>query len=280
MDEYTLKSENMISGTKALAIKLSKINSYTEEQSYLLVKSIYKDFLSNINAASEFDEIKLNPKFVIALIQVCLEIELTLEERVNCNSMIYKQLSITTKNKYLEKLYTFLGIIVNRTMTDKLMQCGLSQVLASYLAVVRKSSFNQKDNINRLNFAITCLEPELMTVQRITDIYAMLCNTVDDIELLFTTTMLDTYVFKATDSWITNKILMTAKNMNSSLLSLLESLNPHAIESIFMEYNQIIENGGYTQNDVRFSLASVDNNIFPNIYYMVNYLYSKNIYLP
>ena len=265
MDEYTLKSENMISGTKALAIKLSKINSYTEEQSYLLVKSIYKDFLSNINASSEFDEIKLNPKFVIALIQVCLEIELTLEERVNCNSMIYKQLSITTKNKYLEKLYTFLGIIVNRTMTDKLMQCGLSQVLASYLAVVRKSSFNQKDNINRLNFAITCLEPELMTVQRITDIYAMLCNTVDDIELLFTTTMLDTYVFKATDS---------------SLLSLLESLNPHAIESIFMEYNQIIENGGYTQNDVRFSLASVDNNIFPNIYYMVNYLYSKNIYLP
>ena len=160
------------------------------------------------------------------------------------------------------------------------MQCGLSQILASYLAVVRKSSFDKSDNINRLNFAITCLEPELMTVQRITDIYAMLCNTVDDIELLFTTTMLDTYVFKATDSWITNKILMTAKNMNSSLLSLLESLNPQAIESIFMEYNQIIDNGGYNQFDVRFSLASIDKNVFPNIYYMVNYLYSKNVYLP
>ena len=146
MDEYSMSS-----GPKEIIDKFQNINSFTEEQTYQVVKSIYKDFLSNINDSSEFDSLKTNPKFVIGLIQVCLEIELTLEERVYCNSMVYKQLSLSTKDKYLEKLYTFLGIIVNRTVTESLMKCGLSQILASYLAVVRKSSFHKTDNINRLN---------------------------------------------------------------------------------------------------------------------------------
>ena len=109
-----------------LANKLESINNLNEEDSYNLIKDEYKTFLSSIIDNPVFDKIKTNPKFIISLSQVCLETELTLDERVNCNSMIYKQLSITTKTPYLEKLYSFLGFVVNRTISNKLIQCGLT----------------------------------------------------------------------------------------------------------------------------------------------------------
>lgn len=263
-----------------LANKLESINQLNEEESYNLIKSEYKNFLSSIIDNPVFDKLKSNPKFIISLSQVCLESELTLDERINCNSMIYKQLSITTKTPYLEKLYSFLGFIVNRTITNKLIQCGLTLSLASYLAVVRKSSFDNKNNINRMNFSILCLGPEIMTIQRITDIYATLSNTIDDIKILFLTTMTDIYVTYSSNPSITEDMRITNKNMNNALLSIIESLTPHDIESILVEYNDMIENNMYDENDVRFSLSNIDPKLFPNINYIVNHLYSKQIYLP
>lgn len=263
-----------------LANKLESINNLNEEDSYNLIKDEYKTFLSSIIDNPVFDKIKTNPKFIISLSQVCLETELTLDERVNCNSMIYKQLSITTKTPYLEKLYSFLGFVVNRTISNKLIQCGLTLSLASYLAVVRKSSFYIKNNINRMNFSILCLGPEIMTIQRITDIYATLSNTIEDIKILFLTTMTDIYVTYSSNQSITDDMRITNKNMNNALLSIVESLTPHDIESIFKEYNELIENNMYDENDVRFSLSNIDPKLFPKINYVVNYLYSKQIYLP
>lgn len=263
-----------------LANKLESINNLNEEDSYNLIKDEYKNFLSSIIDNPVFDKIKTNPKFIISLSQVCLETELTLDERVNCNSMIYKQLSITTKTPYLEKLYSFLGFVVNRTISNKLIQCGLTLSLASYLAVVRKSSFDIKNNINRMNFSILCLGPEIMTIQRITDIYATLSNTIEDIKILFLSTMTDIYVTYSSNQSITDDMRITNKNMNNALLSIVESLTPHDIESIFKEYNELIENNMYDENDVRFSLSNIDPKLFPKINYVVNYLYSKQIYLP
>lgn len=270
-------NENII-GIEMIAEKLNTINNMNEEEAYNLVKKEYKNFLSNIINDPSLDDIKSNPKFIISLIQVCLETELALDERINCNSMIYKQL--TTSSSYMEKLYSFLGFIVNRNITNKLVHCGLSLSIASYLAVVRKSSFDINNNINRLNFSILCLGPEIMTIQRITDIYVSLSNTIEDIKTLFMVSMIDIYVSYSSNSSITDKMRYTNKNMNNALLSILESLKPHDIESILLEYSKMIENNMFDENDVRFSLSNIDSKLFPNIYYVVNSLYLKQVYLP
>ena len=278
-DKYSLDAKNLVSDPNPLYDKLSKISSSSLEDGYKIARDNCKEFFSNIINYPIYDGIKKDPKFVIALIQACMDIELTLDQRINCNSMIYKQLSISHSSPYLERLYSYLGLIVNRNMSYKFMKCGIPQILASYLAVVRKSSFDPKANINRLNFAITCLDPQVMTVQRIADIYATISNTIDDIKLLFIATMLDTYVFKNKDKWITDKVMQTARNMNSALLSILESVGIEHIGSILLEYNEVIESNGLVIDDVRFSLSDIDRNLFPCISYMVDSLIAKQIYL-
>ena len=86
-------------------------------------------------------------------------------------------------------------------------------------------------------------------------------------------------ITKNKDKWITDKVMQTARNMNSALLSILESVGIEHIGSILLEYNEVIESNGLVIDDVRFSLSDIDRNLFPCISYMVDSLIAKQIYL-
>lgn len=279
-DKNLFGTSEIISGPNALAKRLNKIEKLNDEFAYMLVKKEYKNFLSNIIDDSVFDKIKMSTKFINALTQVCLENKLTYDERIYCNSMIYKQLP-KISNNYLRKIYYILGLVVNKTIANKIMsECNLDQVLSSYLAVIRKSSFSSKDNIVRLNFSIMCLDPKLMTAQKITDLYCTVFNSSEDIRNLFLNTIVDNYVYNSDEDWITDDILATAKNMEIALLSILDSLDVRIIVDILMDYSRIVKLNALDSDEVRISFSRIDRKSFKNISIAIDELECKDIKLP
>lgn len=282
MEQYSINMEEIVSGPNLLAERLKDIDNLTDNELYDILKSSYHIFLSNAINSPVFRALRQNPRFIIVLSQIVVEVDLTLEQRVYCNAMLYKELSnLNPENTTLQRVYYILGMNANYNMTKKIMDAGIKQALAIYIAIVRKSSFSNSDNISRLNFTIVCDKPEVMTVQTITDVYCAIFNTIEDIKNLFLLTIRDTYVFTSNESWITEDTLRIASNMNFAVLSLLESLPINKIKKILKEYGTMAMMDDLSLEDVRFSFKRLDLTQFPNIQEVVNFLRIEyNLVLP
>lgn len=260
------QKEVIIFDPVTLGKRLEHIDAIPDEEVYSILKQYYPIFLSNAIHSSELKFLRRNAKFITILSQVIIEVDLTLEQRTYCNAMLYKEMSETTDDTYLQKLYYILGLHANQNMTHKIMSTGVDKALSTYLAIIRKSSFNPKDNVSRLNFTIMCGKPEIMTVQRITDIYCAIFNTISEIKDLFLLTVRDTYVFTCHESWITEDILRIANNMNFAVLSILESLDHKKLKEILKDYGNMAIIDDLETSDVRFSFKKMDFTNFKNIH--------------
>ena len=276
MEQYTLNVESIVAGPTILADRLSEMDKLSDEELYSILRGSYSVFLSNAINSPCLDFLRHNSRFITILSQVIMEVELKLDERIYCNSMIYKELS-ETESPYLQRVYYILGMLANQNIMSKIMSTGIDKALATYLAVVRKSSFNFKDNVSRLNFAIMCATPEKMTVQRITDIYCALFNTVTEVKDLFFLIIRDTYVFSSEEDWITPDILQVARNMNCAVLSILDSLSRDKLYEILSEYAHMILIEDLTEEDVRFSFKIVSPIEFPKIVSVMTELADKEL---
>lgn len=261
---YGVNTVDMVHSPSSLANVFLDIESMSDEDCYNILNKNYSVFLSNEINSPHFDRLRRSSRFISVLTQVCIENDLTYEQRVYCNSMLYTELA-KTDNVYMQKVYYILGWVVNKDMVNKIMECNIDQVLATYLAISRKSTFNSKDNISRLNFSIMCSNPDTMTVQRITDIYCAIFNTVEDVKELFLLNIRDTYVFTSDEDWITPDILKVARNMDSAVISILDSLPINALEKLLNEYNNMCIIDALDEDDVRFSFKDVDINKFRHI---------------
>ena len=270
----------LISGPISLAKIFSKIDNMNDEEAYDLIRKYYKEFFTNTILDTAYDSLKQSTRFINLLIQVCIDYTLSYEERVYCNSMIYNEFIKFNDKKYIQKLYFILGMVVNRTVTNRIMNCGIDSILSIYLAVARKSSFDKNTNISRLNFCITCSDPNVMTIQRITDLYCELFNTKEDIKDLFLNIAKDTYVFNSDDEWITDDILTIAKNMNIAILSILDTLDLDYIELILMKYHDMITIENIDESDARISFKYLDKDQYRSISLILDKLASKDIFLP
>lgn len=270
----------LISGPISLAKIFSKIDNMNDEEAYDLIRKYYKEFFTNTILDTAYDSLKQSTRFINLLIQVCIDYTLSYEERVYCNSMVYNEFIKFNDKKYIQKLYFILGMVVNRTVTNRIMNCGIDSILSIYLAVARKSSFDKNINISRLNFCITCSDPNVMTIQRITDLYCELFNTKEDIKDLFLNIAKDTYVFNSDDEWITDDILTIAKNMNIAILSILDTLDLDYIELILMKYHDMITIENIDESDARISFKYLDKNQYRSISLILDKLASKDIFLP
>ena len=122
-----------------------------------------------------------------------------------------------------------------------------------------------------------CATPEKMTVQRITDIYCALFNTVTEVKDLFFLIIRDTYVFSSEEDWITPDILQVARNMNCAVLSILDSLSRDKLYEILSEYAHMILIEDLTEEDVRFSFKIVSPIEFPKIVSVMTELADKEL---
>lgn len=243
---------------------LQNIDNMTDIDIYKILSASYPIFLSeNINNMA-LVHLRKNPKFINILSQVLMEVELTNNQRTYCNSMIYKELS-ETDNPSIKRIYYILGFIINQNVVNRLMQIGLDKALSIYLSVVSESSFDIKDNISRLNFTILCSHPNIMTTQKITDIYCSIFDTVSEVRDLFLITLRDINILTSDSNWVTQEVLEIYNNMNYAILSLLESLNIDTLVSILREYANMNLIEDITEEDIRFSFKNIDTNQFPNI---------------
>lgn len=272
----------MPTGPEQIAKKLKPVLTLPEEEAYLILASQYKEFLSNINDDPCFNVFKKSARFLSLLSQVILAVQLTYEERVYCNAMIYKE--INEANDTLKVILINLGIVANRKMVQAFIDCGLDRTMSAFLAVARKSSFSKKDCISRMNFVILCTSKDLMTTKRITDIYCASCSSIEDVYMLFIYTAKDSFVYdKNNDAdWIGESHITIANRMNSAILSILESLKPEDLSSILEAYYLYeIAEKKIDVDEVRISFSNIQPNIFPNIASVVNRLSKeKRIHLP
>ena len=265
---------------EVIADRYKKIMAMQDDNdAYTLLTTEYKDFFSPMIDDPAFEELKKSAKFISFLTQICLTEELSYEQRVYCNSMIYK--TMMNASTTMKKLLLNLGYVVNRNICTQLIGCGLDQNMASYIAVARKSSFYPRDCISRMNFCIVCISSDFMTAKRIADIYCIVCNTTDDIKKLFEVTMKDSFIYKSDASWITNDHIRTARNIDSALLSILNSLDYDVLFNILEEYYQDCQIANLDEDDVRFSFRQFNcDGTFANIDAVLLALSNHKHYLP
>ena len=265
-------------GPQSIADRLKPVLTLPDEEAYLVLAGEYRDFLSNVNDSPCFDEFKRSGRFVSLLTQVCLAYPLDYEERVYCNAMVYKGMGESSEP--LKALLLNLGHAANRTMVSAFKRCGLDRTLAIFLAVSRKSCFNPRDCISRMNLVIMCSSPEVMTVQRITDVYCASCATVEDVNRLFSNTIKDAFIYHSTDPWITPSHIAIAHRMDSALLSILESLGEVQIFNVLEEYHSNVSLFNLGEEDVRFSFKSLNCVAFPKIAKALDDMAKHQHYLP
>lgn len=265
-------------GPQSIAERLQSILILPDEQAYLVMASEYKNFLSNVNDHPCFNSFKRSGRFISLLTQVCLSKQLTFEERVYCNAMIYRE--INQVSEPMKELFLNLGHVANRSMVSAFKQCGLERPMAIFLAVSRKSCFQPKDCVSRMNFVIMCTSPELMTIQRITDIYCASCSSVEDVKRLFSYTIRDAFIYNSDETWITQSHLLIAHRMDSAILSILESLDENQIFNILEEYHSDALMLHLDEDDVRFSFKNLNCATFPKIAKALNDMAKHRHYLP
>jgi hypothetical protein len=169
-------------------------------------------------------------------------------------------------------------------MVAAFIDCGLDRTMSAFLAVARKSSFQRKDCISRMNFVILCTSAELMTTKRIVDIYCASCSTIEEVYMLFIYTVKDSFVYDKNNEadWIEESHITIANRMNSAILSILESLNPADLSNLLEAYYlyEVVEKK-IDQDDVRISFKNLNPHTFPNLYTCVsNLAKKKQYYLP
>ena len=262
---YKLDPDKVVEGPAPLAEKLKSMDFMQDSDVYEIIKNGLPILLSVEVDNPCFDELKKSPRFISILTVVCAEQDLTYDQRIYCNSMLYKILADSTEDLYMQKVCYMLGAVVNRSMVDKIEACGLERIYSTYLAIARKSSFDAKDNITRMNFVIMCGDPTIMTVQRITDIYCSVFNSLEEIKNLFLLTIRDTYVLNSDEDWITDDIIAVSHRIDNSVISILDSLSYNNLYTILSEFAKMCLIEDLDSADVRFSFHEIDISKFKNI---------------
>lgn len=265
----------------ALLDKLRNIDAMSEKETYELLKGSYSHILSDIFGCNNRDYrfLLTSTKFLTILTQVVTEVQLTYDEIVHCNKFIYDYIVYAEQDEYVRKLTFMLGEAVNKSNSRKLLGCGIDEALAIFLAVANRSTFKDEVNIKRVNFTIATSDSEIMSVQRIINIYEVLFKRIGK---LFTTTMFDIGISTCDDSWVTQEVLEVNNNITLANLYILESMEPIEITRVLLNYAEEFKMiYGMNRNAVRFSLHDLkDRPNFIKIPIIVKQLEGDDIIVP
>jgi hypothetical protein len=93
--------------------------------------------------------------------------------------------------------------------------------------------------------------------------------------------MKDAFIYKSDATWITPEHIKTAKNMDSAILSILNSLDYAVLFNIMEEYYQDCKMMNLDEDDVRFSFRQFNcDGTFANIESVLMALSGHKHYLP
>lgn len=270
--------------------ELKDIDIMQEKDVYIYIKNHIKDLLKELYICKENNFIStyasynlsqqqamdlhelavhllISPKFLSVLTQVLIEARLNYDETVYINEIVYNYLIKPDNDDYIHKLILMLGEAINKPIVNNLLGCELDQGLAIFLAVTYRSTFNEIINVQRINFTLCTSSNESLSIQQLINIYIQLYR--NSFSKLFLGTMFDLTIDQAQSEereWLTNKIIETNDNITMALIYILESMTPFNITKTLIQYGEEFRlSCGYDKSKVRYSLHSLDKNVFKKI---------------
>lgn len=275
-------SANVLLTNDMLADKIKSLDNLSDQDIYILVRNYYDTILTDIfeskdnNKKSDFIDLFMQPKFIIALTQVMYNIppeNISSQTRRRLNKMSFDYLMIeeNDRDKYISGLLMALSKTVNRDKIPRLCTIPLPEDMASLLALARYSSEKEVLNVKRLNKVLMSQPLTSLSEQKIVDIYLALF---EHVLPLFTGVLLDV-------------VSPQTMNSNSSeiygliTLAMLDIMNELPIADIktglvrFEETRKI----WYPDNPLRLNLESCSEEDYPRVLCAIDQLKSEGIYI-
>lgn len=275
-------SANVLLTNDMLAEKIKSLDNLSDQDIYILVRDYYDTILTDIfeskdnNKKSDFIDLFMQPKFIIALTQVMYNIppeNITSQTKRRLNKMSFDYLIIeeNDRDKYISGLLMALSKTVNRDKIPRLCTIPLPENMASLLALARYSSEKEVLNVKRLNKVLMSQPLTSLSEQKIVDIYLALF---EHVLPLFTGVLLD---------------VVSPQNMNSNsseiygliTLAMLDIMNELPIADIktglvrFEETRQI----WYPDSPLRLNLESCSEEDYPRVLCAIDQLKTEGVYI-
>lgn len=231
--------------------KLSRFSSLESHEQSTLIKNnlemISDDILNNdVTYASLLKSID----FIDALDRVVTAVPLEYRVQLAINKISYDYFTSENPDSKIKELYLKLSKSVNSHYINQLTALGLDETTASNFALCRFSSANEKTNVKRLNFAMYCKDPIIMTDQMIVWIYEKLFNRIYD---LFEATMFETYT-KQQQADFGSDFMEIYGTVGLAVLIILNNMRSEDIRRVLLKYSIAWE---YKRIPVRFSLHAL-----------------------
>lgn len=275
-------SANVLLTNDMLAEKIKSLDNLSDQDIYILVRDYYDTILTDIfeskdnNKKSDFIDLFMQPKFIIALTQVMYNIppeNITSQTKRRLNKMSFDYLMIdeNDRDKYISGLLMALSKTVNRDKIPRLCTIPLPEDMASLLALARYSSEKEVLNVKRLNKVLMSQPLTSLSEQKIVDIYLALF---EHVLPLFTGVLLD---------------VVSPQNMNSNsseiygliTLAMLDIMNELPIADIktglvrFEETRQI----WYPDSPLRLNIESCSEEDYPRVLCAIDQLKTEGVYI-
>jgi len=244
---------NPILNSTLLREKLYHIDALSERELFNLVKDSFDLVLKQIFSNKDQDYLKIitNTKFLIALNQVVLNLDLTYTQRIYCNKLAYDYFTSENNDPYTKQLFFALSKSVNRNIIGILCSIGLREDLASYLALARYSSEKEMINVKRLNFIIISSSVEIMTEQMIIKIYEKLF---DSITPLFEGIMFDG--LDMDEEYVSESMNLIYSTISLAILVILNNMPSQDIRKVLISYQGDYE-ALYQNSKPRFQVSAI-----------------------
>lgn len=276
---YVDMTQSRLMNPNLLTEKVQDISLLEDNQLLQLLIVDYPTVLSEVFMKQNIMYLNLfkNPRFLtIFTSAVSYNIsrgnQLQAKDRVYMNKLVYDYICHTNNDIILKQLLINLSKIVNRDIIPMIISIGIPDELACSVAIARYSSQDEKINIQRVNFIILNSPLELMTEQMIIDLFGTIY---DKMSILFETIMFDHTI----DNDNTEDEGEIYSRISNALLAHLENMPLEHIRTVVKMYsNDYVLL--HANEDVRFSLKSLNNSDYPRINQVVDSLIISGEYIP
>lgn len=257
--------------------QINNLDKLNEKDRFNFIKSNI-DFIANQIVANtcKYTRKLIDPLFLNTLKEVLQTMPITTLRRIFTNKLAYSYKYYTNSIPAIQALLLDITQIVNAPYIDALMSVGLEREVAAELAMCRFYSDDEMANVNRLNYAIYCFGPKIMTEQQIVWIYEKLF---DQMRYLFSATMLETKDSMVPSAGIDEEDFYdTFSTVSLSLLTIVNNMTSPDIERLIRIF---LDNWtSYGRPQTRFSLRALSGDFGRVRTIVENFTEKSNIYVP
>lgn len=258
----------------AFKTSISSIPQMDENQLSNLVRNHLDSITSDIlNNDPSYSVILRDRKFVSAFVRTILNSPISFETRTACNKITYDYLTCPDSDNYIKDQYIMMSKVINSDVIGALRSIGLDDNTADILALCRYSSFNEKTNVKRLNFAMYQKPVQIMTEQMIVWIYEKLFTRISD---LFYATMFEVYSPEQEDIFGEN-FMEIYGTVGLAVLLILNNMTSINIRKVLVGYSDEWQLS--RRPKTRFSLHSLSGD-YSRILNVVDSLTSEGYIIP